>query len=58
MDQLTEFRLDAWRATGRHIDITTLTTQHACWPSIHVRCVTKCADSRWLGASFALDGPR
>ena len=29
MDQLKEFMLDAWRATGRHTDIATLTTHIA-----------------------------
>ena len=29
MDQLKEFMLDTWRATGRHTDIATLTTHIA-----------------------------
>ncbi len=29
MDQLKEFVLDAWRATGRHTEIATLTTHIA-----------------------------
>ena len=34
------------------------TVQPACWISIHIPCVGKCANSRLIGASFALDGPR
>src|SRR5215510_3407791 len=46
MDQLKEFMLDAWRATGRHTDIATLTTHIAqllgCWVPVQqvlVRCI-------------------
>src|SRR2546425_494407 len=50
MDQLTEFMLDVWRATGRHTDIATLTTHIAQllgqWVPVQQVCVRRIEPER------------
>ncbi len=54
MDQLTEFMLDVWRATGRHTDIATLTTHIAQllghWVPVQQVLMHRCSAS-WPGAA-------
>ena len=52
MDQLKEFVLDVWRATGRHTDIATLTTHIAQllgrWVPVQQVIVRRIEPERWL----------
>src|SRR5438270_13958103 len=50
MDQLREFMLEVWRATGRHTDIATLTTHIAQllgqWVPVQQVCVRRIEPER------------